>query len=115
MWVQRILLDHVLTDTIVSISDVVTSHLVEERGVSPDRIVKIFNPVDTDRFHPGVSGVAVRQELGIPGNAVVIGNVSRFEKLKGYDRFLDIAAALIPEEPTLYFLMVGHGPEETPL
>jgi glycosyltransferase involved in cell wall biosynthesis len=111
MRLQRLLLDHVLADVIVSISAAVTAHLIEDCRVSPDRIVQIPNPVDTDRFRPDVSGAPVREALGIPQDALVVGNVSRFELFKGYDYFLDIAAAMVPRYPALYFLMVGHGPE----
>ena len=112
MRAQRLILDHVLADKITSISDVVTRYLTSVRKIPMDRIVQIPNPVDTERFHPRVSGAAVRHELGIPPDAVVIGNVSRFEKRKGYDYFLDIAATMVPKHPQLYFLMVGHGVEK---
>jgi len=108
---QRWILERMLSDRIVAISEVVENHLVEERGVRRRRIVRIPDPVDTARFHPGVSGAAVRRELGIPPEALVIGNTSRFEKQKGYNLFLEVAGLIAPHHKQVYFLAVGHGLE----
>jgi glycosyltransferase involved in cell wall biosynthesis len=112
MRMQRFLLNHVLTDRIVSISQVVATHLIRKRRVPPERITRIPNPVNTDVFHPGLSGIEIRKQLGIPEEAILIGNISRFEPFKGYDFFLDIAFSLVPRHPNAYFLMMGHGSEE---
>lgn len=109
--IQRFFLERVLSNRVVAISEVVADHLARDRGVPKHRIVRIPDPVDTDRFHPGISGAAVRRELGIPEDALVIGNTSRFEKRKGYNLFLDIAASVIPQNKQVYFLAVGHGAE----
>jgi len=108
---QRWILERLLSDRIVAISEVVEDHMVEVRGVARRRIVRIPDPVDTARFHPGVSGAAVRRELGIPPEALVIGNTSRFEKRKGYNLFLKVAGLIAPHHKQVYFLAVGHGLE----
>ena len=111
MKIQRVLLERFLSDRIVAISDVVADHLVRDRGISARQVVKIPNPVDVERFHPDVSGHTVREALGIPADAVVIGNTSRFEKRKGYRLFLDIAKLVVARHENVRFLAVGHGSE----
>lgn len=108
---QRFMVERVLAEKIISISGVVTDHLIHHRGVNPERIVQIPNPVDTVRFSPEVSGAKVREELGIPRDALVIGNTSRFEKRKGYDLFLELAGIIGPRHSNVRFLAVGHGTE----
>ncbi len=61
----------------------------------------------------------LRQELGIPPDAIVVGMIGRLETVKGPLVLADAAASLLkPVDgvvPPLYFLFVGDGPEKESL
>jgi glycosyltransferase involved in cell wall biosynthesis len=63
------------------------------------------NGVDLERFAPGPS--RVREELGIPREAPVIGFVGRLTADKGLPELLEAFAAILRHEPRAYLLLVG--------
>lgn len=62
-----------------------------------------FQPRDWDRAQ-------TRSELGIPRDAVVVGNVGRFSPQKNPLDWIRVAADIAKEHPEAYFLLVGDGP-----
>jgi glycosyltransferase involved in cell wall biosynthesis len=87
-------------------------------GVPEDKVVLIYNGVDTDRFTPerkGLYGAAVRKELDIPDGAFVVGNVANFNPIKDHRTLLEAAAGIrdgAAENEKPYLLLAGSGPEE---
>jgi glycosyltransferase involved in cell wall biosynthesis len=81
--------------------------LVAAAGVPPERIVAIAPGLDTGRFHPRVSGAAVRSELGLTGPAV--GLVANIRGSKGHRFFLEAAREVLRARPDARFLIVGDG------
>jgi glycosyltransferase involved in cell wall biosynthesis len=84
------------------------ARVVAAAGVPGPRIVAIAPGVDTARFHPGVSGAAVRAELGLT-EAPLVGLVANIRGSKGHDVFLEAARAVLAGEPRARFLIVGDG------
>lgn len=76
-------------------------------GVDGNKIVAVPPGVDTARFHPDVSGTAVRAELGLAGP--VAGLVANIRGSKGHDVFLDAAREVRAALPDARFLIVGDG------
>ena len=66
--------------------------------------------IDLTPFQEIVSQSAVRDELGIPSDAFVIGHVGRFQEQKNHAFLLDIFAKVAQQEPRTYLLLVGDGP-----
>ena len=81
--------------------------IVADAGVPPARIVAIGPGVDTTRFHPRVSGSAVRAQLGLRGPAV--GLVANIRGSKGHRFFLEAAREVLRVQPDARFLIVGDG------
>jgi glycosyltransferase involved in cell wall biosynthesis len=108
---QQTALNMFLTNRVISISDMTTRFVSEVCHASPNKIVKMPNAVDTDRFNPDVSGSSVRKAIGIPEDVPVIGNVGRYAPEKGYSFFLEAAALIRQMYPEARFLIVGHVPE----
>ena len=71
------------------------------------KIVAIPPGIDPARFHPGVSGRVVREELGLTGRAV--GLVANLRGSKGHRFFLDAAREVLFHAPDTRFLIVGDG------
>jgi glycosyltransferase involved in cell wall biosynthesis len=71
----------------------------------------IRSAIPLEAFDPTtVDSVAVRQELGIPQDALVLGNVGRFSAQKNPLDWVAIAARVARALPGVYFLLVGDGP-----
>ena len=81
--------------------------ILTEAGVDPRKILAVPPGVDTARFHPGLSGAAVRAELGLAGP--VVGLVANIRGSKGHDVFLDAAREVLVAVPDARFLIVGDG------
>ena len=70
-----------------------------------------FPPVDTRRFVPSTEHRReVRDELGIPADAPVVGTVSSLNPMKGIEYFLDAAAQVAVARPETWFVVVGGAP-----
>jgi len=83
---------------------------VAERIMSKDRVLAIGNGVDIDRFSPDKvqTGRAVRELLGIPSNAFVIGFIGRQVREKGIIELLEAAELLSRTHLQLWVLLVGE-------
>lgn len=82
----------------------------EAAGYPRDRMEVIHNGFDVQRYEPdAVVRAAVRAELGIPGNAPVIGHVARFDPQKDHLSMLRAASRVATERPDMHLVMCGDG------
>jgi glycosyltransferase involved in cell wall biosynthesis len=70
----------------------------------------IPNPVDLERFRPTTGGSALRQELEIGDDAVVVAHLSNLKRLKRPLDIVNAAEIASREDDRLVFLVVGDGP-----
>jgi glycosyltransferase involved in cell wall biosynthesis len=85
------------------------SHLA--LGYHPRRAQVVANGIDVDEFRPNTAARhAVRTELGIAQDAIVLAHVARVDPMKDHGSFLAAMAAL----PDLSALLVGAGTEKLP-
>jgi glycosyltransferase involved in cell wall biosynthesis len=66
--------------------------------------------IDLTRFDIDADTKSVRQGLGIPEGAFVVGHSGRFMEQKNHSFFVDIARALVRRDPRFVFLLIGDGP-----
>jgi glycosyltransferase involved in cell wall biosynthesis len=95
-----------LADRIVA-SGEHAADLIRAAGIPADRVIGIPPGVDLQRFHPGVSGTRVRDELGLSGP--VVGLVANIRGSKGHNVLLEAAPDVLAEHPDARFLIVGAG------
>jgi glycosyltransferase involved in cell wall biosynthesis len=95
-----------LADRVITSGEAVKAVLAAA-GVPAEKIVPIPPGIDPERFHPGVSGRAVREELGVKGHGV--GLVANLRGSKGHRFFLEAARQVLVEAPDTRFLIVGDG------
>lgn len=70
----------------------------------------IPNGIDLECFRPDAAARArVRDELGIPLEAPLIGFVARVDPMKDHETFLRAAALLARQRPDVRFLLAGAG------
>jgi glycosyltransferase involved in cell wall biosynthesis len=68
------------------------------------------NGIDTHLFVPSnAARLSVRQELGLPEDAFLIGLVGRYHPMKDHNNFLKAAAQLLKVHPDLHFMLIGRG------
>lgn len=79
--------------------------------VRPAKSVLLGNGTDLSWFDPSAvprrRRVAIRQTLGIPSDAVVVGTIGRLVREKGYRELFAAARAIRTGRPELRFLVVG--------
>jgi glycosyltransferase involved in cell wall biosynthesis len=78
-------------------------------GYRPRRLEVIANGIDTDKFRPDPEArKAVRAELNIPADAVVVIHVARVDPMKDHATFL----AAMRTIPHVQAIMVGSGTDQ---
>jgi glycosyltransferase involved in cell wall biosynthesis len=70
----------------------------------------LYYGIDFAPFRQHVDVVAIRRDLGIPGDALVLGHVGRFFEQKNHAFLVDVFAEVAKQEPRARLLLVGEGP-----
>jgi glycosyltransferase involved in cell wall biosynthesis len=83
-------------------------------GYAPEKSRVIPNGVDTSIFRPDAEARAsVRKELGLDAQAILIGLVARFSRVKGHETFFAAARSIHEQLPNIHFVLCGQGIEPT--
>jgi len=91
-----------------------TKASVEEVGVPGQKVVVVPNVVDVEAIRFTAEGRrAVRERLGIPAHAFVVGCISRFHPKKRNDVVVEAVALL--RNPHVHLVMAGTGETEAKL
>jgi len=96
-------------DRYVAVTQAVKDVLADD-GIPPDKIAVIHSGTDLSRFDHLPPQPALRQELGIPDRARVVGNVGFLVGHKGHEYLLEAAAQTLKEFPDAFFVIIGEGP-----
>lgn len=94
-------------DYLLAVSNQLGTEMTYRYGLERD-IRVISNGVDTNRFCPMTRSVT-RKQLGLNENEPVIGTVSRLDKVKNLDRFLNVS---IKGQFPAKIVIAGDGPEK---
>jgi len=99
------------TDGAIAVSRSTREFLVRQRFVPEDRVRLIWNGAPLDEFAPVARerALAVRRELGLADDALVVGTIGRLNAQKGHRFLLDAAARLLPRRPGTRVLVAGDG------
>jgi len=99
--------------TFCCVSDSIAEAVIRRRIASRKATAVVVNGIDIARYQQtrSVTRSAVRAELGILADALVIGTVGRLNEVKRQDLLLRSAASLMTDLPHVHLLLVGDGPE----
>ena len=97
-------------DGFIAVSDDVGAAVRRQFHPPPGRVVTIPNGVDTERYGQPIDRAAVRERVGIPGDARVLIVVAKLMKQKGHEFLLRALPSLFERFPDLHVLLVGDGP-----
>jgi glycosyltransferase involved in cell wall biosynthesis len=84
-------------------------------GRPSSEVHTVLNAIDVSRWDPQTDGLALRAELGIPEDALLLASVSRLFSWKGQRELLQAFAIVRAEQPKLKLMIVGKdasGPDE---
>ncbi len=102
------------TDRFIAVSEAVRRMLVDEHGVDADRIAVVHGSVDLAGVEPltPAAAAALRDRIGIPAGALVVGAAGTTDWRKGPDLFVRVAMAvrerLVGHE--VHFVWLGGEP-----
>ncbi len=91
-------------------SRLAANNLFGDRWDSDPRCRVLYCGIDLKPFKEFVDRKLVRDELGIPLDAYVIGHVGRFMPQKNHNLIIDIFHAVLQRIPHAFLLLVGDGP-----
>jgi glycosyltransferase involved in cell wall biosynthesis len=97
-----------MADCILVNAEAVRQRLIAE-GYRREKIAVIRNGVDLSRFAGKGNGSPLRAELGLPPGAPLVATLSRLNRLKGVEYFLEAAAIVVKQVPEARFLIVGDS------
>ncbi|MBI4795419.1 MAG: glycosyltransferase, partial [Deltaproteobacteria bacterium] len=96
----------------VAVSEAARQAIIKHLGLSPKKIVTILNAVDLVPFRrPRGDGSAIRAELGLSPDAVVVGSVGNLLPLKNYASLVRWFGDLSARFPQVQLVIIGKGKE----
>jgi glycosyltransferase involved in cell wall biosynthesis len=101
-----------LADTFIAVSEQGRRSMIEVERIPAERVVVIANGIP--EMAAG-DGARIRDELGIPPGAPLVGSVGHLRAEKAYEVLIEAAGELRSERPQLRVLIVGEGPERDTL
>jgi glycosyltransferase involved in cell wall biosynthesis len=101
-----------LPEVVLANSDAV-ARAIKKPGAERPRVLRLYNPVDLERFRPDRSGARIRATLGVAQDAPLVGMVAHLTPWKGHLDFLSIAMTVTAALPTARFLVAGGAIYET--
>lgn len=102
--VRRYGLDRI--DAVIAISRQVEQSLIAG-GVSVNKVRTIYSGIDLSSEQPMHADQAIRQMIGVPNGAVLIGTLANLFPRKGYEVMLRALPAIASAVPTVHYMIMG--------
>jgi glycosyltransferase involved in cell wall biosynthesis len=101
-----------ITDGFIAVARDHAQFLVNWERFPRRKVFMIPNGVDTQRFRPDPERrAALREELGVPHNAALVGIVAALRPEKNHLQFVHAAREVLRIFPECHFVIVGDGPQ----
>lgn len=100
-----------LSTIVVAVSNDVNDSIRKFKPKLSALLCTISNGVNTAHFDPAkIEAGTIREELGIPQGAPMIGTVAVFRTQKRLDIWMETAVKILKTYPECYFIILGDGP-----
>lgn len=96
-----------LADAVVAVSEGQRRKILT-CGVRPDKVRVIHNAIDLAAY-PGPAEKSVRDELGIPQEAILVATAGRLSPEKNHQGLVEAAQLVLEKMPDVYFVIFGEG------
>ena len=97
----------------IALSQEIALYLTDRIGVRPDRVTRICNGVDAERFHPAASRASLPVADFAPPGTIVIGTVGRMQPVKDQitlvKAFIRLVATMPQVGSRLRLVLIGDG------
>jgi glycosyltransferase involved in cell wall biosynthesis len=95
---------------IVSVCDAMTTQALAAGVGRPEQYSTVYSGMDVEAFlNPRRSRDEVRRELELADDEIAFATVARLFELKGHDDILEVAPAVLAENPKVRFVWIGDG------
>jgi glycosyltransferase involved in cell wall biosynthesis len=98
-----------LSDLIIPVSLTMEKQIKQLPGIQPGNVRAIPNGIPFNQFSDGFNRHEIRDELGLPMNAVVFGYAGRLDKVKRVDILLAAFKEVYITTPEARLLILGEG------
>lgn len=99
------------TDKIITVADAMIEQTVAARVAPRSKCVTIYSGMEMEHFDPArYDRRAIREQLSIPQEAVVVATVARMFTNKGYEQLIPAMAKIVAQGSNVRFLWIGDGP-----
>ena len=102
--VRRYELDRV--ESVIAISRQIEQSLIAG-GVSAKKVRTVYSGIDLSERQLAHNDQAIRQTIGLPNGAVLLGTVANLFPRKGYEVMLRALPAIVRAVPTVHYVIVG--------
>ena len=107
-------------DRFMVVSDALEKIMIEKHGLEPQKVVKIYNGIETDEYCISDEEIAYRRssfrkKSDLGENVPVIGVIGRLVWQKGFKYFIEAIPDVLKEFKDARFLLVGEGELEDEL
>jgi glycosyltransferase involved in cell wall biosynthesis len=96
-------------DRIYAVAQAMVDQCVEAAVAPREKYQVVYSGMELDGFLHAQREPALRAELGIAPDALVVGSIARLFELKGHAELLAAAPALLQAVPKAVFLLLGDG------
>ena len=97
-------------DKFIVVSDSLKKTLIEKRRIPGSKIVRIYNGIELNNYHPDVESVKIRKAWNIPQDAPLIGAIGRMVWQKGFEFLIRAIPEVVQDVTDAKFIFVGDGP-----
>jgi len=95
-------------DSVIAVSNAVKEEVVKRRWFPEERMLTIYNGINTANYGNAHDGAALKRRLGIHPESPVVGMVANVRKIKGYHYFLHAAGIIHKYNRNVQFLIIGN-------
>ena len=110
-WLSRFLYEK-LADRIITTGETIRDAMHDRNGFDRTRMFSIPTGVDLRKLRSGSHASPLREELGLPAGAVLVGMVGFLRFEKGALFFVEAAKHILPSVENCWFCIAGDGPLE---
>jgi len=99
---------------LVTLTEGIRKEVIKNKGVSAERVITITNAADLALFTPDGPRADLESLANIPADAFVCMHTGRLGFANSLDFLLDGAERVL-DDPSIQFVLMGHGPEKARL
>jgi len=92
---------------IIAVSEAVKHQVHLQEKVSLEKIITIYNGLDTDKFYNTNYNSTLKAELKLNASSPIVGVLANIRPIKGIEYFIQAASKVVKQSPQTQFIIVG--------